>query len=124
MAAERWQRVKEVFHEALAGAPEARQAFLDRACDGDTELRREVESLLASHQEGGHFLSVPVGLDTLALKDGGLPAAGRIGPYRLLDAIAHGGMGTVYRAVRDDDAFQKTVALKRVRAGRGSEYLE
>ena len=54
------------------------------------------------------------------------PATGlqRIGPYRLLDTIAQGGMGTVYRAVRDDDAFQKTVALKLVRGGRGSDYFE
>jgi non-specific serine/threonine protein kinase/serine/threonine-protein kinase len=47
-----------------------------------------------------------------------------IGSYRIESCIGHGGMGTVYRAVRDDDAFRKTVALKLVRGGRHSEYFE
>ena len=48
----------------------------------------------------------------------------RIGPYQIVDTIAHGGMGDVYRAVRDDDAFRKTVALKLVRGGRHSDYFQ
>jgi non-specific serine/threonine protein kinase/serine/threonine-protein kinase len=98
--------------------PDARAAFLDEACEADAELRREVESLLASHQDAGPFLSEPAALGL------GPAARARVGPYRLLDVIAHGGMGTVYRAVRDDDAFQKTVALKLVRGGAASEYTD
>ena len=44
------------------------------------------------------------------------PAGRRIGPYRLLGVIGHGGMGAVYRAVRED-AYEKVVALKLLRAG-------
>ena len=48
----------------------------------------------------------------------------RIGRYRLLDEIGRGGMGTVYRAARADDAFQKTVALKLVRGGAASDVIQ
>ena len=126
MAAPGWQRQKDVLLAALARAPELRSAFLDEACGGDEELRRDVESLLAAYDAAGGFLSSPIGLDTDGAEEAGAPDAvrQRIGPYRILDTIAHGGMGTVYRAVRDDDAFRKTVALKLVRGGRHSDYFE
>ncbi len=40
-----------------------------------------------------------------------------IGPYRVLSALGRGGMGSVYLAVREDDRFQKRVAVKLVRRG-------
>jgi eukaryotic-like serine/threonine-protein kinase len=118
-----WERVKQVFADAVMCAPEARASFLDEACLADSELRREVESLLASYADAGDFLSGPPPLATLA--GGSEPAAAvppRVGPYRVLGIIGQGGMGTVYRAVRDDDIFEKTVALKLVRGGAASEY--
>ena len=125
MATPRWLRVKDVFQGALIRPAHERAAFLDEACAADAELRREVESLLASHEEAGRFLSEPAPLGA-ALAESGASSAPRtrVGPYRVLDVIAHGGMGTVYRAVRDDDAFEKTVALKLVRGGAASEYAE
>ena len=47
MRPERWQQVESVFHAALECEPERRTAFLAKACKEDTELRGEVESLLA-----------------------------------------------------------------------------
>jgi hypothetical protein len=41
----------------------------------------------------------------------------RCGPYRILNTIGHGGMGAVYRAVRDDRAFDKQVAIKVLHIG-------
>ncbi len=126
MASERWQQVKDVFQAALARAPEARDAFLQEVCRGDAQLRQEVESLLSSHEEAGGFLSRAPGIDGAPVEEAGAAsvAGRRIGPYRVLGTIAQGGMGTVYRAVRDDDAFQKTVALKLVRGGPGSAFIE
>ena len=122
MADPLWERQKELFQAALTRPPELRAAFLDHACAGDDELRREVESLLDAHDEAGGFLSRPIELETEAEEAAGTDASPqRIGPYQILDTIAHGGMGTVYRAVRDDDAFRKTVALKLVRGGRRSD---
>ncbi len=44
----------------------------------------------------------------------------RVGSYEIRGEVGRGGMGTVYRAVRADDAFHKEVALKLVRSGRSS----
>jgi non-specific serine/threonine protein kinase/serine/threonine-protein kinase len=118
--------VKDVYLAALTHEPELRGAFLDEACGGDDELRRQVDGLLDVHEEASGFLSTPIAVDDGGAEEVGGPEAGpqRIGPYQILDTIAHGGMGTVYRAVRDDDAFRKVVALKLVRGGRHSDYFE
>jgi hypothetical protein len=53
MTSERWKEVKELFASALEHDAGKRAAFLDEVCREDPGLRREVESLLASHQEAG-----------------------------------------------------------------------
>ena len=60
MNAERWQQVKQFLEEAIALDAAERSSFLDRVCDGDSELRREVASLLSSHEQAGTgFLKTP-----------------------------------------------------------------
>ena len=59
MAAQ-WPQINTVFLRALDVAPDERSGFLDRACAGDEALRREVESLLASHDEASQFLEQPL----------------------------------------------------------------
>ncbi len=115
---ERWRRVKDVFHGALERPADARPAFLDAACAEDRDLRREVESLLRAQESAGGFLSSP------AVANLGTSLEGRrLGPYRVLEQIGRGGMGVVHRGVRDDDVFQKTVALKLVAGAAGPEHL-
>jgi hypothetical protein len=53
---DRWQRVKALFQAAVEHPPEERDAFLSSATGGDAELRREVESLLASDAQDVGFL--------------------------------------------------------------------
>ena len=48
---------------------------------------------------------------------------GRLGVYRLIREIGHGGMGTVYLGVRDDDAFQKRVAIKVLKRGMDTDSI-
>jgi hypothetical protein len=59
MDQERRRRVTRLFHAALEREPEARQAFLDVAFGGDTDLRRQVEPLLAKAEQAGSFLETP-----------------------------------------------------------------
>ena len=59
MSSDRWQRVEDLCHAALAERAEERSAFLADACQGDEELRREVESLLAQESGAETFMSVP-----------------------------------------------------------------
>jgi len=73
MEQERWPRLEELLHEALDRAPEQRQEFLDAACRGDANLRRELESLLALEHQAGSFLEKPALEDatvTLAMHPG------------------------------------------------------
>ncbi|MEO5821406.1 MAG: serine/threonine-protein kinase, partial [Vicinamibacteraceae bacterium] len=123
-----WGRVKEVFHRAVDVAPADRPAFLDEACGGDAPLRLEVQSLLAAHEDTGNLLETSVFSGNGGLlgpgADGASPApiedeleGHRVGTYRVVQRIGSGGMGTVYRAVRADAAFDKQVAIKVIKRG-------
>src|SRR5438105_2646714 len=78
-------------------APADRLLFLDQQCGDDADLRAQVESLLAVSDKAGSFLNRPVvpmpTTDSKPLTEG--PGM-RIGPYKLLQQIGEGGMGTVY----------------------------
>jgi eukaryotic-like serine/threonine-protein kinase len=114
-----WDRVHALFHEALELEPAARDALLRQTAERDPKLAAEVRSLIASHEEAGEFL------DTPAIER--LPAAvapgDRLGPYRILEEIGRGGMGVVFRAIRDDEHFSKEVAIKLIDPGMRSEGL-
>ena len=110
---------------ALERPASARASYLDEACAGDRELRAEVESLLAFHQEAGEFIEQSA-LDSVAEyvePTRELPRETRVGLYRLTSVIGEGGMGTVYRAVRDDDEFQNEVAIKILKRGMEADYV-
>jgi len=125
---QRLRRVRALFDAAMEKPPPERPALVARAAGSDTALRDEVLALLAGEEEAKGFLSGPAAVpESLAASERGasVPSlVGRqIGSYRLLDEIGHGGMGTVYRAARADDSFQKTVALKLVR-GAPSDFVQ
>ena len=121
---ERWQQVQRVFEGAADRPPRERAAWLAAACGGDGELYREVESLLAHEAPGASFLE-PLIRDAAGLVAGDEDASAigrRIGPYRVTGVIGHGGMGTVFLAVRDDDQYRKEVAIKLVGQGMVTDF--
>jgi serine/threonine protein kinase len=97
-----------------------RRAYVETACAGDTLLRREVESLLAAHEQASSFLDEPAALPDLE-DSSYLPPGTRFGPYQILQLVGEGGMGTVYQALRED--IRKLVAIKVVKRGIESEFL-
>ncbi|GLC26716.1 protein kinase domain-containing protein [Roseisolibacter agri] len=124
-SAARWARIRALFGDALERAPAERDAFLDDACGDDAALRAEVASLLSAHDDADDFLA-RTALDAAgdALPDEASAYAGRrAGSYRLLREIGRGGMGTVYLAVRDDDAYRKQVAVKLVKRGMDTDAI-
>jgi serine/threonine-protein kinase len=116
---ERLKRIEEVFCEAAGLAPEERNPFLDSACGADAELRREVESLLEEEEDPKAPFASLISDVAAGLASSQQEFAGRrVGAYRIAGLIGKGGMAEVYRAVRDDDQYQKEVAVKLVRPGR------
>lgn len=115
MNAVRWNEVDRVFAAVLERPTVERPEALDAACAGDAELQREVEQLLAADERIGSFLEQPAGELLGLVPPGG--DGGRVGPYRLLRRIGSGGMGTVYLARRDDDQYERLVAVKVLRWG-------
>jgi eukaryotic-like serine/threonine-protein kinase len=126
MTPERWEQVSDALDKALHVSPAQRQDYLAEIAHRDPELHRELESLLASHQQAGaEFLNTPA-LQTG--RDDGLAQrpkllGQRLGAYQIVELIGVGGMGEVYRAFRADDEYRMEVALKVVRGGHDSSFV-
>jgi TolB-like protein/tetratricopeptide (TPR) repeat protein len=120
---DRWKQVKEVLEAALGQPAEARAMFLTEACASDLELRAEVDSLLVSDDQANRFLetaAAPGVLRSFTERRPEALAGARIGPYKVLTEIAHGGMGAVYLAERDDSEYRRQVAIKLIKSDLGS----
>jgi hypothetical protein len=117
VTSERWQRIEDLYHSALEQKQADRASFLADACQGDAELKHEVEVLLANEQRARSFLESDAvsGLRMPALKPGTQWLR-----YRIVAHISSGGMGEVYRAV---DTKGRPVALKFLPGGFGDARL-
>jgi len=109
MTPERFRQVEQLAMLALQQDESGRTQFVENACSGDGELRREVESLLASDEKAGDFLDQPAA----RLVAERIPSTTSVGRYIIERELGSGGMGLVYAAY--DPELGRKVAIKLVR---------
>ena len=128
-----WQRIETILLEAgeLLAAGEQSEgelaAFLDRACDGDPEMRATLERLLEADGASATELETVIASGAAAafehlVADAPIPVE-RIGPYKLVRLLGEGGSGSVYLARRDDRQFDHQVAIKILRHGPWNRHM-
>jgi serine/threonine protein kinase/Tfp pilus assembly protein PilF len=110
----RWQQIQSLFEELIDEGAGDRTARLASVCGDDMELRSSVESLLQSDARGEDALLHVIGEAAESLLEAHQDRliGTRVGPYRVVSILGHGGMSTVYRGERDDSQYQQTVAIK------------
>ena len=119
---------RDVFIAALQkDDPAQRQAYLEEACAGQPELRRQVENLLRLHEGAGSFLDQPAQTPTKSpystVEPPGREKLGTfIGPYKLIELIGEGGMGTVWMA-QQTEPVKRVVAVKLIKPGMDSKQV-
>ena len=129
MTPERWRQVEEIFQAALDLLPEDRIRYVSEACADDTQLKRDVESLLSQYDSAGQLLDEPVyGNTEMSVLESFVedkdPMIGRrLGAYRIEREIGRGGMGAVYEATRADNEFNKRAAIKLVKRGMDTDFI-
>src|SRR5262245_41800285 len=124
--------LKELFLAALEVAPEDRVGWLERECAADAGLREHLRLMLAAHDAPQSLLDRPAGpLAATPPREGvgatvDQPMAEGpgtvVGPYKLLQQIGEGGMGTVWMA-QQQEPVKRLVAVKLVKAGTESKQV-
>jgi eukaryotic-like serine/threonine-protein kinase len=130
--ADAWARLEQLFEQALQLTGVDRARFVDTACAGSPQLRRELEKLLEAHEAleseaagSDRFLEQLDGAGAAALLQpgGGLDdTPGSVGRYLIAKRLGHGGMGTVYLA--RDPLLDRFVALKLLPQYAGRDSIE
>ncbi|MGE0359887.1 MAG: protein kinase [Vicinamibacterales bacterium] len=124
MTPELWRRAEAIFQDAVELPPDARAPFVARASGGDEALANAVHSLLDADASPGPTVGdlVAASAADWARESADLTVGRRIGPYRVTALIGEGGMGRVYRAVREGE-FAQDVAIKIVKRGMDTDAI-
>ena len=122
MTPERWQQIDKLCQSALELEENRRAAFLEEACAGDEELRREVESMLKFEKPGDRFIeqqALEVAAKIIAHDKPESLIGQQLGSYQIVSLLGAGGMGVVYKA--RDTRLNRSVAIKVLPADKVSD---
>ena len=138
---DRWERLTDLYHAAVALPTDERAVLVAEACADDPALQADIERMIAAHDRANPSIEPPtlsdaaaateragVGLDTglssqTRVGDGDATTTDRVGPYRLLKEAGRGPLGTMYLAMRADGPPDHRVALTPIAPGTEAEHL-
>ncbi len=113
MDPKRWKQIDELLDAAFELKPDKREAFLDQACAGNEDLRKQIEALLVADKRPDSFteaFALEVKAELLTNHQPGLSPGQTIGPYTIVTLLGAGGMGEVYAG--EDTRLKRKVAIK------------
>ena len=110
----RFAQLRRLFEEVCDLPPEQRRLYLE-ASGADTDVAAEVEALVAAETHGLQRVVAPVAAILAQMPETELDVGDRVGAWRLVQKLASGGMGAVYRAERADGHFEQQAAVKLLR---------
>jgi non-specific serine/threonine protein kinase/serine/threonine-protein kinase len=114
-----WDEIQSIFWQCLSSTADERAAILAQTAARNPHLAGEVRRMLAAHEDKSTFLEdlprrlAPL-LDPTPLNDA-IPE--KIGPFKVIRELGHGGMGTVYLGQNDAADFEQLVAIKLIKKG-------
>ncbi len=131
MRPERWQKIEEIFNEALELSDAERDDFIRESTGDDENLAADIRKLIDQFDAASSFIEEPAYenartgfLSALLDDDDEDPMVGKVlGSYRIEREIGRGGMGAVYEASRADGEFRLKVALKVVKRGVDTDFV-
>jgi eukaryotic-like serine/threonine-protein kinase len=138
MNTDRWQRLTDIVNDCLERPQPERDARARELCGEDSLLLAEARQWIGEAENTKGFLDQPLAIESLtehplsraiaerveqSLRAPSSAVGRRLGAYRITEEIARGGMGSVYKAIRDDDEYKKLVAIKTVRSELANEEL-
>jgi tetratricopeptide (TPR) repeat protein len=112
MNGDRWERLTDLYHAAVALTADERASLFAEECPDDPTLRSDVERMIAAHDRANPGAEPPATATAAAATRAGLAAGDRLGAYRVVKEIGHGPSGVTYLAERDDGRFEQRGAVK------------
>lgn len=105
-------RAQEIFFQAIDLVEgDERTQYVETACEGDSELRKHTENLLAAHETSGEQFLTPSISPPIAEQPGDM-----VGRYELVREVGDGGFGIVFEA-KQSEPVTRRVALKIIKPG-------
>ena len=114
MEAEFARHLRQIFEQVVELPEEDQEPRLQELCGQDEEMYRQVKTLLQAYKQTSDFLETPAIPPQSPIREPAneLTIPERLGAYRIIKKIGQGGMGVVFLAVRDDEQFNRRVAIK------------